>query len=108
VDASAREWVDALFEVHGRGPISFPAAPETRPRMTFNASTGMISGQFELEDPNPEGAGRPLRRVVRFLVVVVPGSTPQGGGFFNLPQLANPPLTTGRTSPILSGAMVVD
>ncbi len=69
----------------------------------INASNGGVSGGFKLFDANPERPSRMLSRPVKFEGLLVPHLN-RGGGFFLLKQLAQPPLTTGGTSPILSGA----
>ncbi len=64
--------------------------------------TGVVSGGFKLFDLNPERPGALLPRPVRFEGLLLPGFN-RGGGFFLLDQLAQPPLTTARSSPVLSG-----
>ena len=68
----------------------------------------MFSGSFRLLDDNPEKPGKPLPRTVKYQGILVPGADPQGGGWFLLPQLAQPPQTKASTAPVLSGKVTVD
>ncbi len=66
-------------------------------------TTGSLKGGFKLSDP----AGN---RTASFCGMIVDdGSGPQGYGFFQLMKLpeAGPPATTLRTSPILSGNLLL-
>jgi spore germination protein GerM len=107
LEESAADSPNIGFSVDPRGRVVFDAINPARVRFTWNATLGMGSGSFVLTDDNPENPGRPLSRTVTFQSLVVPGATPQGGGFFLLDQLADPPLTSRQTSPRLSGLVEI-
>jgi uncharacterized delta-60 repeat protein len=90
-----------------RGTLNLPRAGSLANSaflvVRINANNGSVSGGFRLFDFNPERPSVLLPRPVRFEGLLVP-RLGRGGGFFLLPQLAQPTLTTGRTSPVLSGA----
>ncbi len=108
LDATAGELPDIGFTLDARGRVQVSAPNLAQVRFTAVAGTGRFTGSFVLKDDNPERPGRELVRRVTFQGLIVPGATPQGGGYFVLPQLAEPPATTGRTSPILSGEVRVE
>jgi hypothetical protein len=92
----------ASFGVDGRGRVLVNEPNPARVRLTYQARTGALGGSFELRDPNPERPATLVRKA-NFFGLVVPGAIPQAEGFYLVPELANPPFTTGRTSPIQSG-----
>ncbi len=71
---------------------------------SFTASTGVVSGVMRPRDDDPEKPGRALVRTTKFLGLWVPRLN-RAEGSFQLPQLADPGVTTKNTSPILSGQM---
>jgi len=67
------------------------------------APTGFFTGKASFQQPVPGSENRLTTRTVNFRGMVVPQLF-KGGGFFHLPELANPaaePPTTSQNSPIL-------
>jgi hypothetical protein len=69
----------------------------------------MLRGTFRLQDTNPLASGETVSREVSYSGILIP-VLGIGVGHFQLPQLpeAGPPATTIKTSPVLSGQMILD
>ncbi|MCB1079371.1 MAG: hypothetical protein KDM64_16245, partial [Verrucomicrobiae bacterium] len=86
-----------------------PKNPATNPAgvsAKLSPATGLITGFLQPADDNPEKPGTTLVRKTGYIGVWVP-RLDRAEGSFQLPQLAVPGTTTGRTSPILSGKVVI-
>jgi len=105
---SATDVAQTLLTIDSRNRVT-PAANDANISVRMVPKTGLVRIRFQLNDDNPENPGRNLRRTVNATAILVPGLDDNiiGGGFVLLPQLADPPTTTSRTSPILSGRIVL-
>jgi ELWxxDGT repeat protein len=77
-------------------------------KFSFNKQTGLWSGAFKLQNPNPAG-GRDIVRNVTCQGLILQ-HTHYGHGNFRLPRLPNPslsPPTTSANSDILGGVVLI-
>lgn len=80
-------------------------------RLGRGGRAGTCFGQFTLVDPDPTDPASELTRVIPFEGLIVDdGSGPKVYGFFLMPQLpeVGPPTSSLRTSPILSGNVLLE
>ncbi len=96
--------MQSVFKPKSKLDLPRPGSPGNGAFLTvkISPSNGGVSGKFKLSDFNPERPATLLARPVRFEGLLVPRLN-RGAGFFLMEQLAEPPLTTKRTTPILSG-----
>lgn len=108
LDQSATDLAQTLLTIDSRNRVT-PATNEANLSVRIVPKTGLVRVRFQLNDGNPENPGRNLRRTVNATSLLLPGLPDGyiGGGFFLLPQLAIPPDSTSRTSPILSGRILL-
>lgn len=74
-------------------------------KLSITASTGIFTGQFTLQDPDPADDTRTLTRTIQYRGILLPGHR-IGAGYFLYPDLPDPyaePPTTLKTSLIHSG-----
>lgn len=94
-----------------RGLMPKPGEVDNPARTTFslNRRTGVVSGGFLLLDTTPDSS-RPFKRRAVYQGMILP-SEGMGAGWFLLGQLPDPgadPPNDLRTTPILSGQMIVE
>ncbi len=74
--------------------------------LSINSSNGLVSGVLRPRDDDPEKPGKNLVRTTKFQGLWVP-RLDRAEGAFQFPQLTVPGVTTKRTSPILSGQVIL-
>ena len=105
--------LDQIVTIDDRHRVNFadrsgPVNPG-RVRVSINRSTGLVTGSFQILDPDPFRPGKDLRRTARFRGVVLPDRT-EACGYFLLSEIGNPgaiPPVANNRSPILSGKVWV-
>lgn len=112
------------FEAPGTyvGPVPFKltrqhkavfGAGEANPnkvRLDIHAPTGFFTGQFTVRDQDPQNPSRTLIRTAPYRGILLQDRE-EGVGYFLLPSLPDPdaePPTTLKTSPIISGSVLVE
>ncbi|HYF36590.1 MAG TPA: choice-of-anchor D domain-containing protein, partial [Prosthecobacter sp.] len=113
--ADSRRDPDVVLDVGLSNKITLPpvgAENEAGVKLTVAAATGIFSGTFVLDDPDPRKPppATPviLKRTVTFQGMLVRDGTEQyGGGFFLLPKLPVG-VQTPTTTDILSGKVVLE
>lgn len=117
---------DLEFSIGPKSKITVPKAqpPTINPagtKVSANAKTGVVAGAFTLTDRTPKAfpdEGIPayspvgvVKRGVKFQGMIIRDNGQWVGvGYFLLPQLpqVGPPYTTTKTSPILSGLLLLE
>lgn len=117
VDDSRRN-PDVTFDVGANNKITMPAVGvenEAGAKLAVATGTGLFSGTFVLDDPDPRKPppATPviLKRTVTYQGIMVrDGATLYGEGYFMLPEQPElgPPQTTPTTSNIFSGKVVLE
>jgi hypothetical protein len=84
-------------------------------KLTVTPGTGLFTGTFTLDDPDPRKPPPAvpviLKRTVTYTgMMIQDGANQYGQGYFLLPQLPSPgpPATTPTTTAILSGKVVLE
>lgn len=93
---------DGFATLDARNRLAVSDPNPARVIVRLNRNTGMLTGILRPVDDNPERPGRNLVRTTRIVGIWVP-RLDRAEGAFQLPQLANPGVTTARNSPMLSG-----
>jgi hypothetical protein len=92
----------ARFEISAKN-VGVPKTGNTGAvKWTYNASTGIVSGQF-----SPDVAG--VKRIAKYTALLVPvtPSDIRGMGSFDLPEVPSGLLITSKNSPIHTGKVVI-
>lgn len=88
-DAGLNEAIFQSINFNGKHQALLPRALELNPHsltLSLNATTGVFTGNFRLEDANPLKPAVMLRRIVTFHGCLLPTSD-RGCGYFLLPEL---------------------
>ena len=105
ISASATD-PDVLATLDARNRIAPSATNPAAVAAKLNPATGILTGVLRPVDDNPEKPGSNLVRTTKYIGIWMPRLN-RAEAAFQLPQLADPGTTTARTSPILSGKVVV-
>lgn len=94
----AEIWPDVLLRITAKNTalLAKPGSAENEAAVKCKvlAKTGLITGSFTLQDADPFGGSRPVKRIASYQGLIHTGSTGPGGhGFFLLPQM---PATAGE------------
>jgi hypothetical protein len=91
--------------VSSKNQVGLPARGTANPyglTLSIDAKGGYFSGAFTLRDPHPAPPARIVERKVNYAGVLI-GT--RGYGYYLLPAL---PSTTGATTPIVSGMVILE
>lgn len=116
--AAANRNPNVIFDIAASNKITMPPLGADNPaaaKLTVAPATGLFSGTFMLDDPNPRTTlpvtPAIVKRTVTFQgILILDGADPYGSGYFMLLQLPDngPPPTTPTTSDILTGKVILD
>lgn len=104
---------DLVFRISSKNAVVLPKAGSeanaTKLKCKITAKTGLVTGSFTLEDADPSGGSKRLKRVVTFQGLMPASSAGSGAyGYFLLPRLPATPGEKPTATPMDSGLMTLE